>query len=159
VRARTVRGPAGTSATAPPAVESVPTVLASAVSAPAAPPVQETPLAGSDGRAGVAERPPEAGSVASPPGSSRERAARSLKSRRPAPASMGLLDVRAHPYANVSVDGRPVGTTPLDAPLELAVGSYTVKFFSPTLSRTETRRVEVKAGKTTPLTVSFSQTE
>ncbi|MFY0582406.1 serine/threonine protein kinase [Cystobacter fuscus] len=92
----------------------------------------------------------------------RERIARSVKSRRPLPAALGSLDVRAHPqavYAIVSVDGRPSGTTPLDKALELPVGTYTVTLTSPTLARTVTRRVEVKPGMTTPLTVSFLQEE
>ncbi|EPX64008.1 serine/threonine-protein kinase Pkn6 [Cystobacter fuscus DSM 2262] len=99
---------------------------------------------------------------AAPPPATRERIARSVKSRRPFPAALGRLDVRAHPqavYAVVSVDGRPSGTTPLDKALELPVGTYTVTLTSPTLAKTVIRRVEVKPGMTTPLTVSFLQEE
>ncbi|OJH36711.1 hypothetical protein BON30_32840 [Cystobacter ferrugineus] len=99
---------------------------------------------------------------AAPPPATRERIARSVKSRRPLPAALGSLDVRAHPqavYAVVSVDGQPSGTTPLDKALELPVGTYTVTLTSPTLAKTVTRRVEVKPGMTTPLTVSFLQEE
>ncbi|WNG21681.1 protein kinase [Cystobacter fuscus] len=96
-----------------------------------------------------------------PPPPARERTARSVKSRRPFPA-LGRLDVHAHPHAVhavVSVDGQPSGMTPLDKALELPVGTYTVTLTSPTLAKTVTRRVEVKPGMTTPLTVSFLQEE
>ncbi|ATB44381.1 serine/threonine protein kinase [Cystobacter fuscus] len=97
---------------------------------------------------------------APPSPAARERIARSVKSRRPFPAALGHLDVRAHPhavYAVVTVDGQPSGTTPLDKALELPVGTYTVTLTSPSLSKTVTRRVEVKPGMTTPLTVSFQE--
>lgn len=83
-----------------------------------------------------------------------ERTARASKPRRLVPAALGTLDVRAQPYANISVDGTPQGATPLETALELPAGPHSVTFSFPTVSRTVTRRVEVKAGKLTLLNVT-----
>ncbi|WP_043432724.1 serine/threonine-protein kinase [Cystobacter fuscus] len=136
-----------------PRENSGPPLVASAE--PSAPPPSAPPPPALEQAPAVVEPPAEP--VARPP-APRERA-RSVKSKRPALAAMGTLDVRAHPFADVSVDGTPRGTTPWDGPLALPVGTYTVTLFSPTLSKTVIRRVEVKPGKTTPLTVSFVQEE
>ncbi len=57
----------------------------------------------------------------------------------------GHLRVDAYPWASVKVDGKPVGTTPLPAPLELPVGAHTVTFEHAWYAPLE-RTVEVKAG-------------
>jgi len=40
----------------------------------------------------------------------------------------GFLKVNAIPWAKISIDGTPYGITPIAKPIELAVGSHTVKF-------------------------------
>jgi len=40
----------------------------------------------------------------------------------------GYIRVHAFPWATVSIDGKPVGETPLDKPIELADGKHTVTF-------------------------------
>jgi len=43
-------------------------------------------------------------------------------------AQRGYLRIDAHPWARVSVDGRPVGVTPMAKPLLLTEGSHSVRF-------------------------------
>ncbi len=133
-------------APAPPA-EAVPTETPS----PPRPSLAEAPREPEAEAAPETSAPPEARPAPA-------RSARASKLRRPAPpAALGSLDVRAQPYANISVNGTPRGATPLESALELPAGLHTVTFFFPTLSRTVTRRVEVKAGKLTPLNVTASE--
>jgi serine/threonine-protein kinase len=40
----------------------------------------------------------------------------------------GFIRVDARPWANVSIDGKPVGTTPMGDKLELTEGAHTVRF-------------------------------
>ncbi len=67
----------------------------------------------------------------------------------------GHLQLYVRPWANVTVDGRPVGTTPM-RPLELAPGTHTVLLkhndFAPL-----TRQVVIEPGKTHRLEVDLSK--
>ncbi len=65
----------------------------------------------------------------------------------------GAVDVRANPYAAVSVGGRALGTTPISPPPELKACSYRMRFVYEKKTRTET--VRVVAGKTTPVRVDM----
>ncbi len=67
----------------------------------------------------------------------------------------GLLRVVVRPWANVIVDGRPMGTTPLDR-IELAAGTRTVRLEHPLYEPFETK-VRVRAGETARLDVDFAK--
>lgn len=70
-------------------------------------------------------------------------------------APTGRLNVNARPWADVSIDGEPVGQTPM-ANLELAVGTHEVVFRHPQLgSRTE--RVVVSARAVNRVAVDFNR--
>jgi hypothetical protein len=55
----------------------------------------------------------------------------------------GVLQVNAQPWANVFVDGQPVGETPLGT-LRVALGSHEVRFEHPTLGQ-QVRQVVISA--------------
>jgi PEGA domain len=40
----------------------------------------------------------------------------------------GFIRVHAVPWANVSIDGKPLGSTPLAKPVEVASGTHIVRF-------------------------------
>ena len=70
-------------------------------------------------------------------------------------APTARLNVNARPWADVSIDGEPVGQTPL-ANLELAVGTHEVVFRHPQLgSRTE--RIVVSARGVNRVAVDFNR--
>jgi hypothetical protein len=56
------------------------------------------------------------------------------------------VSVEVSPWAEVSVDGRPVGTTPLRRPLVLAPGTHVLTLVHPTLGERE-ERITVDAGE------------
>jgi serine/threonine-protein kinase len=60
--------------------------------------------------------------------------------------AVGYLSVDATPWAQVYVDGRLVGETPIDR-FPLPPSEVTVKLVNPELSRSVTRRVKVAAGQ------------
>ncbi len=66
----------------------------------------------------------------------------------------GLLDVRVSPYADVFVDGKLVGTTPLK-PIELAPGTHKVLLVNAELDLHKTVRVTIAPGRKTRLTENF----
>lgn len=43
-------------------------------------------------------------------------------------AAHGFLRVDAHPWARVTIDGKPVGTTPIGKPIELPEGKHVIHF-------------------------------
>ncbi len=43
----------------------------------------------------------------------------------------GFIRVHAYPWANIAIDGKPSGETPIDKPIELADGEHTIKFEHP----------------------------
>ncbi len=58
----------------------------------------------------------------------------------------GSLAVRATPWAEVYLEGRRLGTTPM-APFELYEGKYTLVFKNPTTGKTKSARVTIESGK------------
>lgn len=59
----------------------------------------------------------------------------------------GSLVVTVNPWGNVSVDGRPYGSTPL-APISLPAGNHTVSVNNPELGASRSATVKVAPGKT-----------
>jgi hypothetical protein len=72
----------------------------------------------------------------------------------PEPVREGSLKVLAVPWAEVTVDGRVAGMTPL-RPLSLAPGSHAILLTHPQY-RPYTRKVEIRAGETTTLRLDFT---
>ncbi|MCA9581435.1 MAG: protein kinase, partial [Myxococcales bacterium] len=68
----------------------------------------------------------------------------------------GVLHVNATPWARVSIDQRPVGTTPLRG-LRPAAGKRNIVLRCPPLGREFTTTIEVEAGKTTRLVVDLTK--
>jgi serine/threonine-protein kinase len=66
----------------------------------------------------------------------------------------GQLQLRVKPWAQVSVDGRPVGTTPM-RPLSLSEGPHSIRLEHPDY-RPLQRRVTVRSGQTTELEVDLA---
>jgi PEGA domain len=64
----------------------------------------------------------------------------------------GKLQLRANPYADVSIGKESLGTTPFP-PVDVVTGTYTIRFrYS---GREEVRTVEVAAGETVRAAVDF----
>jgi serine/threonine-protein kinase len=62
--------------------------------------------------------------------------------------NMGTLRINSRPWAQVIIDGRPIGNTPqLNIPL--SPGSHKVKLVNPQLGMTKNITVDIKAGKPT----------
>lgn len=72
----------------------------------------------------------------------------------PAPAGTGQLQVRVRPWADVTVDGSIMGTTPLK-PLDLAAGVHQVLLVHPDYAPLP-RTVTIRAGETTKLDVNLA---
>lgn len=66
----------------------------------------------------------------------------------------GWLKVLPKPWADVTVDGRVVGQTPLEA-IALAPGSHSVILTHPQYEPF-TRRVEIRAGETTTIQLDLA---
>jgi hypothetical protein len=62
----------------------------------------------------------------------------------PAASGEGILAVSAAPWGSVSVDGEPVGDTPLE--LRVAAGRYRVRVAHESFGKAE-RQVRVRAGQ------------
>jgi serine/threonine-protein kinase len=78
---------------------------------------------------------------------------------RPAPPAVvapayGRLQVVVRPWAEVTVDGRPAGTTPF-RPLELPAGEHTIGFTHPDYKPFQ-RKVTIAAGQTSRLEIDLS---
>jgi serine/threonine protein kinase len=71
----------------------------------------------------------------------------------PAPVGQGLLQIAVKPWGDVSVDGRALGSTPLDK-VQLATGPHTVSIRHPAYAPIE-RRVTIRSGQTEKLIVDF----
>jgi len=67
----------------------------------------------------------------------------------------GTLRLRIVPWADVSLDGRPVGATPLKA-LSLPPGAHTVRLQHPSY-RPLQKRVNVRAGEVVVLEVDLRE--
>ncbi|MFO0714161.1 MAG: protein kinase [Sandaracinus sp.] len=86
----------------------------------------------------------EAGSstgTESPPATSSSTGTDPAASSEPA-----TLRINATPWANVEIDGRPVGPTPL-VHVEVTPGPHTIVLTNPVLSRSRTTHIEVRAGE------------
>jgi serine/threonine-protein kinase len=68
---------------------------------------------------------------------------------------VGYLRLVASPWANVSVDGRFVGQTPLGS-FAVPAGAHSVQFVHPDLGET-TRDIDVVSGQTTLVRVQLQQ--
>lgn len=66
----------------------------------------------------------------------------------------GMLQLRVKPWAEVTVDGAPVGTTPLK-PLPLSPGAHTVRFVHPEY-KPLLRKVTIRAAETTKIEIDFA---
>jgi serine/threonine-protein kinase len=91
-----------------------------------------------------------------PNGDGAHPAATNAPAATPAPVveATGLLQIVARPWAEVSVDGAPVGTTPF-RPLKLAAGPHTVIFTHPDYKPFR-RQVVVHSGETSRVEVDLS---
>ena len=70
----------------------------------------------------------------------------------------GTLELRVRPYGSISVDGKPVGVTPLP-PLSLSVGRHTVQVLNPKTNKTTVRTVDIKPGRTEVLMINLNLNE
>jgi serine/threonine protein kinase len=70
------------------------------------------------------------------------------------PDGVGFLQLGVRPYAEVLVDGRPSGTTPMKA-LRLPAGVHTVRLLHPDFEPLQ-REITVRAGMTTTLDVDLA---
>jgi serine/threonine-protein kinase len=66
----------------------------------------------------------------------------------PPPAGPGFLTFAATPWCNVTIDGQPVGQTPI-VNKELTAGRHRVVCSNPEVGRTETITVDIQPGQTT----------
>jgi hypothetical protein len=71
-------------------------------------------------------------------------------------AKTGTLVVRAYPWADVIVDSKPLGITPI-APLALDPGTHHVTLVNSELSVTRKVQVQVRAGKTVSVEEDLSK--
>ncbi|WP_309896087.1 protein kinase domain-containing protein [Archangium sp.] len=79
-------------------------------------------------------------------------------------ALKGKLEIRVRPFATVYLNGKLLGDTPFDDPIELPPGDYTVKLVNKGVKiddklvpKTVTKSVEVKPGQSTVLPVNLYQ--
>lgn len=71
------------------------------------------------------------------------------------PEQAGHLRIVATPWANVSIDGQAIGTTPLGRPIDLPAGTHYVQFEHPRAS-IERRTLKLSAGETVLLDVKMN---
>ncbi len=147
---------AATPSPTPVAAAAVPSSLAAAPAVTAKPPAERTRPAyrpASPLRPSPAPVTLLAGSnpieVTGPPPSS----APSPRTESPATEGTGMLQVVCRPWAEVSVDGKRVGETPLDL-LTLAAGPHLVRFRHPAYEPVE-RKVLVRHGQTERVVVDL----
>jgi serine/threonine-protein kinase len=112
------------------------------------------PVAGTDSAPTRAPRPaPDRPSAPRSPAPSASGAATA-----PASSAPGTLQVVVLPWADVSVDGRPVGTTPI-APVTLPPGPHTVVLRNAELGAVRTVPVTIKSGQPMLLRIDLRRTE
>jgi serine/threonine-protein kinase len=73
-----------------------------------------------------------------------------------ASSGTGVLRLNSLPWSQVTVDGKPVGNTPL-MNLPLPAGAHTIRMVNPDMGLTKTIKVTVKAGDTTTKVVNMAQ--
>jgi hypothetical protein len=86
----------------------------------------------------------------------RQATAPSLIASRPESVPPGYLQVLAHPWAHVRIDGKPRATTPFAAPIELEPGAHTVTLENPYFAP-QTHQVEIRKRKTSVLTAALKR--
>jgi len=74
----------------------------------------------------------------------------------PTPSEPGYLTINATPWADVYLNGRSVGQTPIGS-LEVEPGSYTVRLVCPPLEAEKTINVTVAAGERKPVTADLEE--
>lgn len=133
----------------PPAVEPTPMAVVR-------PPVDASPSAPRPVAPTTAPRPSRTAATASPSGRTGIEPTRSAAAPTPVPqrAAEGMLHVVVRPWAEVSVDGRSVGTTPLGA-VALPAGTHLVRLTHPEF-RPLQRRIAIEPGETTSLRVDLT---
>lgn len=144
----TIDAPAVSIAPASPSIVTAPRT--SSPSPPARPPQAIAP---SDG-----PRPTSKSAEASEPtsvGSSTAPAASSAGDRQPSVETTGTLRIVVLPWADISIDGRAVGHTPLK-PLSLGPGDHIVRIENPGYHVLQ-RKVTIRPGQTTILQLDLAQ--
>ncbi len=106
---------------------------------------------------GAVRPPPPARPKATRP---RARRAPTARARTAAPRSsatgQGTLRINSRPWAEVSIDGRSVGNTPL-MNLELSAGTHRITLRNPDFSLEKTIRVEITPGETVTKVVRLDE--
>ena len=82
--------------------------------------------------------------------------ARATLTKLPEKAEPAFLRINATPWADVYVDGKKVGQTPIGS-LEVTPGTHTVKLVCPPLGTEETKTVTVGAGETKPVSADLEE--
>lgn len=108
-----------------------------------------------------AVRPPPPARPKATPRRSRARQTPPARSRAAAPRSRaaigeGTLRINSRPWAEVSIDGRNVGNTPL-MNLKLSAGSHRITLRNPDFSLEKTIRVEIAPGETVTKVVRLGE--
>ncbi|OJT19369.1 hypothetical protein BO221_38175 [Archangium sp. Cb G35] len=142
--------PAGPPPVAAPPPQPEPVVAAPAAPAPAAQP--EQPAEASEPVA--AQTPEPAGEQPRPEPATPEPTKAQPAQRKPAKAR---LEFRVRPYATVFLDGKALGQTPLNKPVQATIGTHTVRFLNHELGKDISRTIEVKAGQPNIITHDFSK--
>jgi serine/threonine-protein kinase len=73
------------------------------------------------------------------------------------PRGYGFLEANASPWANIRVDGRPRGDTPLKQPLKLPAGRHHAEFSNPDFPKKVQRWFVIKPGQTHRLIVDMEE--
>ncbi len=89
-------------------------------------------------------------------GGSPTRVARHAATSADKAAGVGTLAFRIRPWAEIFVDGRSIGVSPV-SPVELAAGSHQVLLRNKTLARERTMTAQVVRGETTMLRVDLME--
>lgn len=85
---------------------------------------------------------------------SRPKSSGGARGRRRSRAESGTLVIKANPFADVSIDGKSVGSTPLSR--ELGVGRHHIELVGPD-GKSESQEVTIRAGRTTRLERNWRQ--
>jgi serine/threonine-protein kinase len=142
--------------TRPKALPLAPAPVVQAPAEPVTPPAAPAPPAPQPPAPATVPAPPPV--VTAHPGAPHtDLASSSRKNRRERGGSPGFLNVFAEPWANVVIDGRRVGTTPLRS-VALAAGSHQIRLEHPARRPVE-KAVVISSGRTELLDVDLEKTE
>jgi hypothetical protein len=73
------------------------------------------------------------------------------------PRGFGFLVANASPWAEIRVDGKPQGDTPLKPPLKLPAGRHHAEFSNPDFPEKVQRWFVIKPGQTTRVIVDMEE--